>query len=43
MAALWNHALMTEGETGQAIPWPAFTSVEMADVSVFLQTVGREN
>jgi mono/diheme cytochrome c family protein len=43
MAALWNHALMTEGGTGQAISWPAFSSVEMADLSAFLQTVGREN
>jgi mono/diheme cytochrome c family protein len=44
MAALWNHAAITGSEAGQAqASWPVFSSVEMADLSVFLQTLGREN
>ncbi len=44
IAALWNHALLTEGEAGQlGVSWPTFSTVEMADLSAFLQTLGREN
>jgi mono/diheme cytochrome c family protein len=41
IAALWNHALTTEVETGQPeVSWPVFSTVEMADLAAFLQTVG---
>jgi mono/diheme cytochrome c family protein len=44
MAALWNHAAMTGREAGQAqVPWPTFSTVEMADLSAYLQMLGHEN
>jgi mono/diheme cytochrome c family protein len=44
IAALWNHALLREGEAGQlGVSWRTFSTVEMADLSAFLQTLGREN
>ncbi len=44
MAALWNHAAMTGREAGQTgVSWPTFSTVEMADLSAYLQMLGREN
>jgi hypothetical protein len=39
---MWNHALIME-EHGKVrkTPWSTFSSKEMADLVVYLQTLGR--
>jgi mono/diheme cytochrome c family protein len=41
MSTLWNHAFLMEAiMQAQEVAWPHFSSEEMADLMVFLQTVG---
>jgi mono/diheme cytochrome c family protein len=37
IAAMWNHTLITEAESGRQLTWPMFTAGEMADLAAFLQ------
>jgi len=37
IAAMWNHRLITEAESGRQLTWPMFTAGEMADLAAFLQ------
>jgi mono/diheme cytochrome c family protein len=37
IAAMWNHTLITEAESGRQLTWPMFTAGEMADLAAFFQ------
>jgi hypothetical protein len=37
IAAMWNHTLINETESGRQLTWPMFTAGEMADLAAFLQ------
>jgi mono/diheme cytochrome c family protein len=42
VAALWNHAAMMKGDMAErAAAWPSFSTIEMADLAAFMQSVGR--
>lgn len=42
ITALWNHMVVTTYQReGTPVSWPRFRSAEMADLTAFLQTLGR--